>query len=183
MDRQALGVVAGLAAPSLRRPGARPRLRPGEYPVWYELGLSERERALLRRRAHQRGVGVDAFVGVSLEYLLVAETVGGDRLAALMVAAAQELGLPTISSSPELRAWQLLLEGRGDPSSDELPSVCVAMRLLSQLPVRSRLQKLEAAAAIGDAEADAALLFETIATRHGLTMGFWALRQLVVGVS
>ena len=172
MNQHALSVVAGTGAPSLRRPCARPRLRPGEYPVWCELDLSDRERALLRRRAHQRGIGVDAFVGAALEYLLVADAVGGDPLAALVVTATQELGQPTISSSPELRGWQLLLEGRGDPPSDELPSVCVALRLLSQLPVPSRVQKLEDAVAIGDTEADAALSFETIATRHGLTMDF-----------
>lgn len=183
MNRHALSVVVGSAAPSLRSPGARPRLRPGEYPVWCELGLSESKQVLLRRRAHQRGIGVDAFVGASLEYLLVAETVGDDCLPSVVVVAGEELRRPSITSPPELRRWQLLLEGRGDPPSDELPSVCVAMRLISQLPVASRLEKLEAAAAIGDAEANAALLFETIATRHGLTMDVWVLRQLALGVS
>jgi hypothetical protein len=183
MTRHSLSVVEGRGTPSLRRRGVTPRLRPGEYPVWCELNLSDREQALLRRRAHERRVGTDAFVGASLEYLLLADVVGEEPAMALVDAAARELEQPAISFAPELRGWQRLLEGRAELPADELPSICVAMRLLSQLPVPSRPEKLEGAAAIGDAQADAALLFEAVATRHGLTMGFWALRQLAAGAS
>lgn len=151
--------------------------------MWCELNLSDREQALLRRRAHGRGVGTDAFVGASLEYLLVVDAVGEERIMALVDGAAHEAEQPAISSAPELREWQRVLERRARPPADELPSICLAMRLLSQLPVSSRAQKLEAAAAIGDAQVDAALLFEKVATRSGLTMGFWALRQLAACAS
>ncbi|MDQ3671463.1 MAG: hypothetical protein M3364_03360 [Actinomycetota bacterium] len=179
MTRYSLRVVEGTAAPSLRRhPVTTPRIRPGEYPVWCELSLAKHEQALLRRRAHERGVGTDAFVGASLEYLLLADVVGDELVTALLAAATREVEHPAIGSAPELRGWQRLLEGLGEPPADELPSICIAMRLLSQLPVSSRAQRLEAAAVIGDAQADAALLFETVASRRGLTMSFWALRQL-----
>jgi hypothetical protein len=181
VTRHALSVVEGTRPPSLRRTAARPRLRPGEYPIWCELDLSHSEQALLRRRAHQNGVGVDAFVGVSLEYLLLADAIGNECVVSL-VAAAAESERPALSSAPELRGWQRLLEGRAGPPADELPSICVAMRLLSEVPVPLRMEKLQAATTISDAEASAALLLETIAVRHSLTMGGWALRQLAAGV-
>ena len=132
---------------------------------------------MLRRRAREQRFGVDAFVSASLEYLLLGDTVGTDSLTSLVTFASRELAQPAISPAPELHEWQRLLEGSGEPPADELPSICVPMRLLSQLAVPLRAQKLQAAL-IGDHEAGAAMLLETVATRHGLTMGFWALRQL-----
>lgn len=112
---------------------------------------------------------------------MLLDTVGDDCVVSLVAAAATESERPAIGSAPELRAWQRLLEGRGRPPADELPSICVAMRLLTQVPLPLRKQKLQAAAAPADAEADAALLLETIAARYGLTMSGWALRQMVAG--
>ena len=122
-------------------------------------------------------------MSASLEYLLLADTVGTDSVISLVAVALRELARPALSPAPELHQWQRLLEGSGEPPDDELPSICVPMRLLIQLAVPLRAQKLLAALSIGDHEARAAMLLETVATRHGLTMDFWALRQLAASVA
>jgi hypothetical protein len=171
------GVLEGSPSPSLRHSGAVPRLRPGDYPVWCELDLSSDEQVRLRRRAHDHGVGADALVGLALEHLQLGTAVGGKRLASLVAIAARQLDRPTIGGAPELHAWRRLLEGKSQPPSDELPSICVPLRLLSQIPPRSRVEALQAAVAIDDRDLAAAFTLEAIAARHGMMMGFWALCQ------
>jgi hypothetical protein len=174
-----LSVLPGGRAPSLRRSVATPRIRPGEYPVWCELDLLPEQQERLRQRAQRHGVGADAFVGIAFEYLLLRKEVGDDHFAALLAAATRELERRTITAAPEFRVWQRLLEtGKPPLPPDELPAICIPMRLLSQLPVPRRMQALHATTQISGDEARAGLLLEIGATRHGLTMASWALRLL-----
>jgi hypothetical protein len=114
--------------PALRPLGLpRWRARPDGTQRWLRLPFAPDSAALLRHRATQAGVTVDAWLGIALAYACVADR-RRDLEGALLGAVDQD-PLRFAPTSP-LRSWQhYLLSADGPSISDELPEVVLGAGL------------------------------------------------------
>ncbi len=181
MTRPALTVHHGPGPGTLARKHAIPRVRPGERPVAVESSLAPAQLGQLRRRAHARGLGVDAYAAILLEYEGLAAVVSIDVLEAL--GAEGTRGVADQIGAPELRSWQRLLAGRSTPPPDDLPTIMVPLRLVAAIPPRDRLAALDRALGLDERLAQRAITLEWRAAAAGLVMQAWVLSQIVTSAS
>jgi hypothetical protein len=181
MIRPALTVHHGSGRETLARKHAIPRVRPGERPVAVNSNLDPAQLRQLRRRAHARGLGVDAYAAILLEYEGLTAVVSIDVLEALAVDGTR--GVAEQIGAPELRSWQRLLAGRSTPPPDDLPTIMVPLRLVTAIPPLDRLAALDRALGLDEGLAQHAITLESRAAAAGLVMQAWVLSQIVASAS
>jgi hypothetical protein len=150
-------------------------LRPGENPIWIDLPVLPAEGRRWRDRARDRGLGVDAWLGVLVEFSVAMRARGVDTptvLASVEAASSQARLAPTDG----LRRWERLLAGqwRGNAALDELPTVVLSERLVAQIPGHSFLDTVRTA--VGASDEELAVGCDRVAATHGMTLDAWVLR-------
>lgn len=159
---------------------ARPvalRLRPDERPAWIALDLGVRDIAVLRARAREVGLGVDALVSLALEWMLLERDV--PTLACRIQHAAEETRTCThLPPTPALRGWVEHLEGCSEQPADTLPELLMPARLLA----RWRPDSAEVMAAVGAVPLATVLQLESRAATVGLTLTEWSYRAALLHI-
>ena len=152
------------------------RLRPGEAPVWVDLELDRETVSAWRRRAARLNLGVDAWLALLVERMLVFTRLSdvGLSLTKVSAEAVRSRTVTRLAPTPALRQWSAQLDGRvtDGPPDDELPTVVLPERLLAQVVPHAVSEVLFAAVGSGDDEE--ALAVERAATAVGQAADAWA---------
>lgn len=159
------------AATKFRSP---PRLRPGERPAWWDAGRDRWAFASWRAEARAAGMGLDAWVGVLLEFELVIEDLADlpDPLATLRRAVAAEHDQARLGPASPLRDWAATDFATYMPQQDdELPELLLAERLTARLMPGASL-----APRLHPNHLALARACDRRAAAHGRTLESWALR-------
>jgi hypothetical protein len=179
-----MNLVAGEASsrPSLRPVDRALRVRPAEVPVWVDLRISAAEGRAWRARAAARRLGLDAWLGVLVEFTVVLETtpIAYDAVMSSVDEAATQTRL---APTPAFRRWARLLGGQESAvlPRDELPTVVLPERVVAQVPAASLFDNVSAA--VEHVDEDVALRADSAAATRGLTLESWLLRTALAATA
>jgi hypothetical protein len=150
---------------------ATPRLRPGGVPAWVALPADVDEERL-RERARRLNVGVDALAASAIELGLALDSTPSCATEQIRAAVVTDLERARLAPTPALRRWVSSLSPNGPCAADELPELCVPVRVMEQ--AGPRLWELLARAE----DDELAIYCERGAAQRGVCLGDY-LRRLV----
>jgi hypothetical protein len=157
-------------------PVVAPRVRPGDRPAWTHLRADACQLEDLRAISACAGVPVDVVVALVLEWQLCTDLAAPHRVVRDLVPRAHStIAGAGLAPTDDLRVWDFLLAGNGPVTpADELPEVCLPLRVVLRLP-----HGAIAADSLDFGALESARVCDRAAVRSGMVMETWVLRSLI----